>query len=67
MKPAITIMTALFCVTSAISCAEKAPGNTPVARHGALRVEGTKIVGEDGSPAVLHGVSMGWHNSWPRW
>ena len=67
MKPAITIMTALFCVSSVISCAEKAPGDTPVARHGALRVEGTKIVGEDGSPAVLHGVSMGWHNSWPRW
>jgi endoglucanase len=40
---------------------------SPVERHGALRVEGAKIVGRDGAPAVLHGVSMGWHNWWPRW
>jgi len=33
---------------------------------GALRVEGTQLVGEDGKPVILKGVSLGWHNWWPR-
>ncbi len=32
-------------------------GETPVAKHGQLRVEGTKIVDESGSPVLLQGVS----------
>jgi len=38
----------------------------PVKKHGALKVEGTKLVGEDGKPVVLRGMSFGWHNWWPR-
>ncbi len=44
-----------------------APERTsPVERHGALKVEGARLKGSNGQAAVLHGVSMGWHNWWPR-
>jgi len=39
---------------------------TTVERHGRLRVEGTQIVNSYGEPVQLRGVSMGWHNMWPR-
>ena len=39
---------------------------TPVAQYGFLNVEGTQLVGANGRPAILHGVSFGWHNFWPR-
>ena len=32
----------------------------------ALRVEGTSLVDEDGTPVVFRGISFGWHNIWPR-
>ncbi len=38
----------------------------PVKKHGALRVEGTKLVDKNGKTVVLRGVSYGWHNWWPR-
>lgn len=31
-----------------------------------LSVKGNQLVYENGSPAVLRGVSFGWHNIWPR-
>lgn len=31
-----------------------------------LHVEGTKLVDPQGNPVVLHGISYGWHNIWPR-
>ena len=31
-----------------------------------LSVDGNQLVGEDGSPVVLHGISYGWHQIWPR-
>lgn len=31
-----------------------------------LRVEGTALVNESGEPVQLKGVSLGWHNLWPR-
>lgn len=33
---------------------------------GALHVDGTQLVGENGDSIVLKGVSLGWHNWWPR-
>ncbi|AYD47084.1 glycoside hydrolase family 5 protein [Arachidicoccus soli] len=39
---------------------------TPVKRYGFLNVEGTQLVGANGHLVVLHGVSFGWHNFWPR-
>jgi len=38
----------------------------PVKELGQLRVEGTKLVAQDGKPVMLSGVSYGWHNWWPR-
>jgi endoglucanase len=38
----------------------------PVKQHGQLRVEGTKLVDKNGNIVVLHGMSFGWHNWWPR-
>jgi endoglucanase len=38
----------------------------PVKTHGPLRVEGTKMVDKKGREVVLHGMSFGWHNLWPR-
>jgi endoglucanase len=37
-----------------------------VSRHGKLRVEGTQVVDRKGNPIVLRGVSLSWHNWWPR-
>jgi len=34
--------------------------------NGALKVEGTKLVNQKGQPVVLRGMSLGWHNWWPR-
>lgn len=31
-----------------------------------LSVKGTSLVNEQGDKVVLRGVSMGWHNWWPR-
>lgn len=38
----------------------------PVKEHGALAVKGTQLVDEKGAAVVLHGMSFGWHNLWPR-
>jgi endoglucanase len=38
----------------------------PVKEHGALKVAGTKLVNQKGQPVVLRGMSLGWHNWWPR-
>lgn len=38
----------------------------PVKQHGKLRVQGTQLVNQKGDPVVLHGMSFGWHNLWPR-
>nr|BAF57458.1 putative glycosyl hydrolase family5 [uncultured symbiotic protist of Cryptocercus punctulatus] len=38
----------------------------PVDVYGKLKVSGNKIVGSNGAPAVLHGVSLAWHNWWSQ-
>ncbi len=38
----------------------------PVTKHGALKVEGVKLVDVNNQPVALHGMSFGWHNLWPR-
>ena len=38
----------------------------PVRRHGALQVKGTQLSDSSGQPVVLRGMSLGWHNLWPR-
>jgi endoglucanase len=34
--------------------------------HGKLKVKGTTLVDAKGNDVVLHGMSFGWHNWWPR-
>jgi len=38
----------------------------PVNKHGQLKVENTKIIDKTGNTCVLRGMSLGWHNWWPR-
>lgn len=38
----------------------------PVKQYGALSVKGTQLTASNGTPVVLHGMSFGWHNLWPR-
>ncbi|MGG9960913.1 glycoside hydrolase family 5 protein [Ferruginibacter sp. SUN106] len=38
----------------------------PVKKHGQLKVVGTKLVDAHDQPIALHGMSLGWHNLWPR-
>jgi endoglucanase len=38
----------------------------PVKKYGQLKVGGTKLMSSTGAPVVLHGMSFGWHNLWPR-
>ncbi len=38
----------------------------PVKEFGNLSVQGTQLVGQNGKPVMLRGVSFGWHNWWPR-
>ena len=38
----------------------------PVKQWGQLKVVGTQLCAENGEPVVLRGVSLGWHNIWPR-
>lgn len=39
---------------------------TLVERHGQLKVNGSRIVDQNGDSIQLRGVSFGWHNMWPR-
>lgn len=39
---------------------------TPVQKFGRLHVNGISLVASNGNPVVLHGMSFGWHNLWPR-
>jgi len=52
----------LLCTLSSF----KAPKNSPVAVNGNLQVIGTQLSNEKGTPLLLRGASLGWHNLWPR-
>jgi aryl-phospho-beta-D-glucosidase BglC (GH1 family) len=38
----------------------------PVKQFGQLQVKGTQLCNAKGNPVVLRGMSLGWHNWWPR-
>ena len=61
----------LLALVLSASCRTKLIGPKPdtstvVARHGQLRVLGTALVDARSDTVALHGVSLGWHNWWPR-
>ena len=56
------ILSLIFGLTlSGVAAAE-----TPVERHGQLRVEGNRIVDQHGEPVVLRGMSLFWSDEMPR-
>ena len=38
----------------------------PVKQYGQLQVKGSQLCDRQGKPVILRGVSLGWHNLWPR-
>ena len=38
----------------------------PVKQWGQLQVKGSQLCDKRGNPVILRGVSLGWHNLWPR-
>src|SRR5690606_3570202 len=59
---------ALVCCAchSTPSHAEEDALPTFVGKHGQLHVSGTQLMDQHNQPIALHGVSLGWHNWWPR-
>lgn len=55
-----------FSVVLALLMAAAALPAQPVKQHGQLSVKGVQLVDVSGEPVVLHGMSFGWHNLWPR-
>lgn len=60
-KTLLTILTALCCAISV-----DVNAITPVKQHGQLQVIGAQLCDQSGKPVTLRGVSLGWHNLWPR-
>ncbi len=50
----------------AIFCSIAMMAVTPVKQYGQLQVKGAQLCDQSGKPVVLKGVSLGWHNLWPR-
>lgn len=60
IKKLLFIVTVLFSIPVMLYAAG------PVSRYGQLQVKGTQLCDSKGQPVVLRGVSLGWHNLWPR-
>lgn len=59
MQPKIVIAVLIVCIAFAATA-------QPVKDHGQLKVVGTTLTDAKGKAVVLHGMSFGWHNLWPR-
>jgi endoglucanase len=59
MKKITFIVVILLLISLAMSA-------QPVKVHGQLKVVGTKLVDAHDQPLILRGMSLGWHNLWPR-
>ncbi|SHF87928.1 glycoside hydrolase family 5 protein [Dysgonomonas macrotermitis] len=53
----------LFCISPTFCLSQQ---SVFVGRHRALSVKGTALTDSHGDTVVLKGVSLGWHNWWPR-
>ena len=64
---AILVLEAVFVLSTGIdksaTVADDSPGTVAVEP---LHVEGTRLVDSQGCPVVMRGISIGWHNLWPR-
>ena len=59
MKKLLTIILSCLCVCSVHAI-------DPVKQYGQLQVKGAQLCDQQGQPVILRGVSLGWHNLWPR-
>lgn len=59
MKHLLSILALLFVLNSAQAM-------DPVKKWGQLQVIGNQLCSQKGDPVSLRGVSLGWHNLWPR-
>ena len=55
----MTIIVAIFCMAQLYAV-------SPVKQWGQLQVKGAQLCDQSGNRVVLRGVSLGWHNIWPR-
>lgn len=65
-KLILSLAVVIFSAANALCSFAQGQGQTPVEKNGQLRIEGTHVVNERGEAVQLRGVSMGWHNMWPR-
>lgn len=67
MKSIWKVMLAVCCLGMTIGCGTKPSKNENVKETlPALVVNGTQLMNTEGDTVVLHGVSYGWHQFWPR-
>ena len=59
MKKLLTIILSCLCACSVHAI-------DPVKQYGQLQVKGAQLCDQQGQPVILRGVSLGWHNLWPR-
>ncbi len=59
MKKILCLLFACFYMASAFA-------ESPVKKWGQLQVKGAQLCDQSGNPVVLRGISLGWHNLWPR-
>ncbi len=59
MKKILFILFACFCMANAFA-------EGPVKKWGQLQVKGAQLCDQSGNPVTLRGISLGWHNLWPR-
>lgn len=59
-------MRRLLTVIAAVVWAVTMSGANPVKEWGQLQVKGAQLCDEKGNAVTLRGVSLGWHNLWPR-
>jgi endoglucanase len=53
-----SVLASLFSLSATAQCF--------VSQHGQLSVQGSSLTDEHGNAIVLKGISLGWHNWWPR-
>ena len=59
MKTLLTLIISWFCAIGVQAI-------NPVKQYGQLQVKGSQLCDQQGKPVILRGVSLGWHNLWPR-
>lgn len=59
-------MKRIICIAGLLIGLLSANAANPVKKWGQLQVKGAQLCDQNGQPVILRGVSLGWHNIWPR-